>query len=148
MAAERTARAVWKGNLVDGSGEVSTVTTSVLQNQPVTWAARTEAADGKTSPEELLAAAHAACFSMALSAGLDRSGTPPERLEVTATATFDKVGEGWGVTTMDIRVKGNVPGIDRSAFDEAARAAGDGCPISGALKGNVDIRVTAELESS
>jgi osmotically inducible protein OsmC len=148
MAAQRTARAVWRGNLVNGGGEVSTETTSVLVNQPVTWAARTEAPDGKTSPEELLAAAHAACFSMALSGGLDRSGTPPDRLEVMATATFDKVGEGWGVTTMDIRVRGNVPGMDQAGFEEAARAAGEGCPISGALKGNVDIRVTAELESA
>jgi lipoyl-dependent peroxiredoxin len=147
MAAERTARAVWQGNLVAGSGEVSTETTSVLVNTPVTWAARTEAPDGKTSPEELLAAAHAACFCMALSGALDKAGTPPERLETTATATFDEVGEGWKVTTMVLQVKGKVPGVDAAAFEEAAQGAGEGCPISGALKGNVDIRVTAELES-
>jgi osmotically inducible protein OsmC len=147
MAAERTARAVWQGNLQQGSGEVSTESSSVLANVPVSWAARTEAPDGKTSPEELLAAAHAACFSMALSGGLDRAGTPPERLEVMATATFDKVGEGWKVTTMELQVRGTVPEADRAGFEEAARAAGEGCPISGALKGNVDIRVTAELAS-
>jgi lipoyl-dependent peroxiredoxin len=147
MAAERTARAVWQGNLVNGNGEVSTESTSVLVNTPVTWAARTEAPDGKTSPEELLAAAHAACFCMALSGALDKAGTPPERLETTATATFDEVGEGWKVTTMVLQVKGKVPGVDAAAFQEAARGAGEGCPISGALKGNVDIRVTAELES-
>lgn len=147
MAAQRTARAVWQGNLQEGSGEVSTVSTQVLVSQPVTWASRTEAPEGKTSPEELLAAAHAACFSMALSADLDREGTPPERLEVTATATFDKVGDGFKVTTMDIRVRGRVPGADQAAFERAAQGAGENCPISGALKGNVDIRVTAELES-
>jgi lipoyl-dependent peroxiredoxin len=147
MAAERTARAVWQGNLVNGNGEVSTESTSVLVSTPVTWAARTEAPDGKTSPEELLAAAHAACFCMALSGALDKAGTPPERLETTATATFDEVGEGWKVTTMVLQVKGKVPGVDAAAFEEAARGAGEGCPISGALKGNVDIRVTAELES-
>ena len=147
MAAERTARAVWQGNLVNGNGEVSTESTSVLVNTPVTWAARTEAPDGKTSPEELLAAAHAACFCMALSGALDKAGTPPERLETTATATFDEVGEGWKVTTMVLQVKGKVPGVDAAAFEEAAQGAGEGCPISGALKGNVDIRVVAQLES-
>jgi osmotically inducible protein OsmC len=148
MVAERTARAVWRGNLLEGSGEVSTESTSVLVNTPVTWAARTETPDGKTSPEELLAAAHAACFCMALSGALDKAGTPPERLETTATATFDQVGEGWKVTTAVIHVRGRVPGADQAGFEEAARGAGEGCPISGALKGNVDIRVTAELESS
>jgi osmotically inducible protein OsmC len=146
MAAERTARAVWQGNLLQGRGEVSTENTSVLVNQPVSWAARTETSDGKTSPEELLAAAHAACYCMALSGALDRSGTPPERLETTATATFDQVGEGWKVTTMVLQVR-KVPGADQAGFEEAARGAGDGCPISGALKGNVDILVTAELQS-
>jgi osmotically inducible protein OsmC len=147
MAAERTARAVWQGDLQSGTGEVSTETTSVLQRTPVTWAARTEEAGGKTSPEELLAAAHAACFNMALSGALARAGTPPERLETTATVTFDKVGEGWKVTTAVLNVRGRVQGADQSAFEEAARGAGEGCPISGALKGNVDIQVTAELES-
>ena len=148
MAAERTARSVWQGDLESGSGEVSTETTSALQSTPVSWAARTEDAGGKTSPEELLAAAHAACFNMALSGALGRAGTPPERLETTATTTFDKVGEKWKVTTAVLHVRGRVPGADQAAFDEAARTAGEGCPISGALKGNVDISVTAELESA
>jgi lipoyl-dependent peroxiredoxin len=147
MAAKRTARAVWQGDLQGGSGEVSTESSSVLRATPVSWAARTEEPGGKTSPEELLAAAHAACFCMALSGALGRAGTPPERLETTATATFDQVGEGWKVTMAVLHVRGRVPGADQAAFEEAARAAGDGCPISGALKGNVDIRVTAELES-
>jgi lipoyl-dependent peroxiredoxin len=148
MAAERTARAVWHGNLQQGSGEVSTESSSVLIGQPVSWAARTEAPEGMTSPEELLAAAHAACFCMALSAELDGAGTPPERLEVAATAAFDKVGQGWKVTTLDLAVRGAVRGADQTSFEEAARAAGEGCPISGALKGNVDIRVQAELVAS
>jgi lipoyl-dependent peroxiredoxin len=148
MAARRTARAEWEGNLMGGSGKVTTESSSVLGGVPVTWASRTEEPGGLTSPEELLAAAHAACFSMALSHGLDQAGTPPERLEVTATATFDQVGEGFAVTTMEITVRGNVPGIEQAAFEKAAEAAGEGCPISGAIKGNVDIRVTAELESA
>ena len=148
MVAERTARAVWRGNLLEGSGEVSTESTSVLVNTPVSWAARTETPDDKTSPEELLAAAHAACFCMALSGALDKAGTPPDRLETTATTTFDQVGEGWKVTTTVLHVRARVPGADQAGFEEAARGAGEGCPISGALKGNVDIRVTAELESS
>ena len=148
MAAERTARAVWQGNLMAGKGEVSTENSSVLVNTPVTWAARTEDPGGMTSPEELLAAAHAACFCMALSGALDKAGTPPDRLETTATTTFGQVGEGWKVTTAVIHVRGRVPGADQAAFEEAAGAAGEGCPISGALKGNVDIRVTAELESA
>ena len=102
MAAERRARAVWEGTLLEGQGRLSTESTPVLSEQPVTWASRTEDPRGRTSPEELLAAAHAACYAMALSAALGRGGTPAERLEVTATCAFDKVGEGWGVTAMDL----------------------------------------------
>jgi len=112
---------------------------------PVSWSARTEAAGGKTSPEELLAAAHAACFSMALSGGLGRLQKPPERLEVQAAATFDKVGDTWKVTTMELNVTGKVPGITPAEFESAAQAAGQGCPISNALKGNVAITVHAKL---
>lgn len=112
----------------------------------VSWSARTEASGGKTSPEELLAAAHAACFSMALSAGLGRMQKPPDRLTVSATATFDKVGDAWKVTTMELEVLGKVPGISAAEFQQAAQAAGQGCPISTALKGNVAISVRAKLE--
>jgi osmotically inducible protein OsmC len=146
MVARRTARAEWEGNLMEGRGKVTTESSSVLVSQPVTWASRTEEPGGLTSPEELLAAAHAACFAMALSHGLDEAGTRPEHLEVTATATFDKVGDGFAVTTMEIEVRGKVPGIDNAWFEKAAQAAGEGCPISGAIKGNVEIQVTAELE--
>lgn len=147
MAAERRARAVWEGTLLEGQGRLSTETTTVISDKPVTWAARTDDPGGKTSPEELLAAAHAACYAMALSAALARGGTPAERLEVTATCAFDKVGEGWGVTGMDLHVRGRVPGLDRAAFEEVSRAGEEGCPISNAIRGNVEIRLVAELEA-
>lgn len=144
MAAKRTAEAVWEHDLAHGHGTVKG-TSGAFGELAVSWAARTEAPGGKTSPEELLAAAHAACFSMALSAGLGRAGKPPERLNVSATATFDKVGEGWKVTTMELNVVGKVPGITAAEFENAAKAASQGCPISGALKGNVSISVQARL---
>ena len=106
MATERRARAVWEGTLLEGQGHLSTESTPVLSEQPVTWASRTEDPGGRTSPEELLAAAHAGCYAMALSAALADKGTPAERLDVTATCAFDKVGEGWGVTAMDLHVRG------------------------------------------
>lgn len=144
MAAKRTAIAVWEHDLIHGQGTVKG-TSGALGEVPVSWASRTEAPGGKTSPEELLAAAHASCYSMALSAGLGRMQKPPEKLTVSATATFDKVGDGWKVTTMDLEVTGKVPGISAAEFEQAAKAAGQGCPISGALKGNVAITVHAKL---
>lgn len=138
------ATATWLGELAKGQGTVKGESGGLSSTQ-VTWSARTEASGGKSSPEELLAAANASCFSMALSAGLGRQGKPPERLDVRATCTFDKVGEGWKVTTMLLDVTGKVPGLDAAAFQQAATAAGANCPISSALKGNVEIRVTARL---
>lgn len=135
MAATRQARAVWKGDLMKGSGEVTAVSSGRFDALPVSWAARTEEPGGKTSPEELLAAAHASCFSMALSGGLAKSGTPPERLEVTATVTFDTVADIWTVTSSELEVTGIVPGIDEEAFAKAAERAKDDCPVSRALKG-------------
>jgi osmotically inducible protein OsmC len=148
MAARRTARAVWSGTLAEGSGTVTAETSGVFSELPVTWAARTEESGGLTSPEELLAAAHAACFCMALSGGLARAGTPAERLEVTATATFDKVGDGWKVVSSELALRGVVPGADAAAFQEAADGAKENCPISGAIKGNVEITLTSELAQS
>jgi lipoyl-dependent peroxiredoxin len=145
MAAQRTAHAVWEGDLLHGHGTVKG-TSGAIAELPISWSARTEASGGKTSPEELLAAAHAACFSMAFSNGLAKAQHPAQRLAVTATATFDKVGDGWKVTTMELGVVGKVPGISAADFEAAAKAAGAGCPISGALKGNVEIRVQAKLE--
>jgi osmotically inducible protein OsmC len=147
MAATRVARVVWEGDLLQGGGQVWTESSGVLVGMPVTWASRTEDPQGRTSPEELLAAAHASCFSMALSADLARAGHPPERLEVTATATFEKTDPGWRVTTMRLEVSGRVPGLDEAAFAEAAERAKEGCPISNALKGNVRMEVAARLES-
>lgn len=144
MAAKRSAQAVWQGDLAHGSGTVRG-TTGALGEVAVSWASRTEAPGGKSSPEELLAAAEAACYSMALSAGLGRLKKPPERLEVTATATFDKVGEAWRVTTMELEVMGKVPGLTPEEFEKATQDAATGCPISNALKGNVAISVRARL---
>jgi lipoyl-dependent peroxiredoxin len=145
MATKSTAEAVWEGDLPKGHGRVKG-TSGGLAETSVSWAARTGTATGLTTPEELLAAAHAACYSMALSAGLGRMMKPPEQLRVKATATFDKVGEGWKVTTMEIAVVGKVPGLTASEFESAAKAAGDSCPISGVMKGNVAVSVRASLE--
>jgi len=145
MAAKRTAQAVWEGDLLRGHGTVKG-TSGALGEVGVSWGSRTEAPAGKTSPEELLAAAHASCFSMALAAGLGRMQKPPLRLAVSATATFDKVGDGWKVTTMELDVTGKVPGMTAAEFETAAKAAGEGCPISGALKGNVHVTVRAKLD--
>ncbi|HEY6201611.1 MAG TPA: OsmC family peroxiredoxin [Candidatus Limnocylindria bacterium] len=145
MAAKRQARAKWNGDLATGSGEVSSVTSGKFSSLPVSWGARTEAPQGKTSPEELLAAAHASCFAMALSAGLAKGGTPPETLEVTSTVTFDKVGENWTVVSSDLQVTGVVPGLNEAGFAKAAEGAKDGCPISRALKNNVKLSVKSTL---
>ena len=145
MAATRQARAKWNGDLAKGSGEVSAVSSGKFNALPVSWGARTESPQGKTSPEELLAAAHASCFSMALSADLAKAGTPPETLEVTSTVTFDKVGDKWTVVSSDLEVTGVVPGLDQAAFAKAAEGAKDGCPISRALKNNVKLSVKSTL---
>lgn len=141
MAAKRTANAVWEKDLLRGQGRVQG-TSGGLPQVMVSWSSRTEASAGKTSPEELLAAAHAACFSMALSNTLAKLQKPPERIEVQATCTFDKVGDGWSVTTMELDVAGKVPGADAAQFAEAAKTASVNCPISRALKGNVEVRIT------
>ncbi len=146
MAVVSSATATWQGDLTSGSGEVSSNTSEHLRSLPVTWAARTEDPQGRTTPEELLAAAHAACFSMAFSNGLAKTGTTAERLEVTAKVTFDKAEVGWGVKSSHITVRGTVPGADAAAFRQAAEAAKDGCPISKALAGNVELSVEATLE--
>jgi osmotically inducible protein OsmC len=141
--AERTATSVWEGDLAHGNGILS-LTSGATDDLPVTWASRTERSAGKTSPEELIAAAHASCFSMALSHGLAESGHPPDRLEVSATVTLSLDG-GPKVTSSHLTVRGTVPGLDADGFAEAAKGAADGCPISGALKGNLEITVDAQL---
>lgn len=147
MAATRKAEAVWEGDLMTGKGQVTATSSGIFKDQAVTWASRTESSNGKTSPEEMLAAAHASCFSMALSHGLAQNKTPPRKLEVTATVTFEKVDAGFRVTSSALEVKGWVPGMNVNGFEQAAQAAKDGCPISAAMKGNVQLSVKATLMS-
>ncbi len=142
--AERNAECIWSGDLAHGGGSVSSGS-GALSDLEVTWASRTERSEGKTSPEELVAAAHASCFSMALSHGLTEAGTPPDELSVTANVTLDERDGAPTVTTSELTVSGRVPGIDQETFIKAATEAGKNCPISRALNG-VEIHVTASLE--
>jgi osmotically inducible protein OsmC len=146
MSAIRRAEATWSGALAQGSGAVSAISSGAFSSLPVTWASRTEASDGRTSPEELVAAAHASCFAMALSGTLGRAGTPPERLDVSAEVTFDKLEAGWRVVSSALTVNGVVPGMSAADFEAAAQSTKDGCPISVALAGNVALSVKATLE--
>jgi osmotically inducible protein OsmC len=144
MATERHAEVSWQGSLIEGSGRIERVGTGAFGPLDVTWAARSEDPTGTTtSPEELLAAAHAACFSMALSHGLAQAGTAPERLATRASVTFVP---GTGITKVALEVRGTVPGLDAEGFREAAEAAKDGCPVSQALAGVPEITVEATLE--
>jgi lipoyl-dependent peroxiredoxin len=142
--AQSRADAVWEGSLTRGSGTVS-FSSAAAPPLPVSWASRTKRSAGVTSPEELVAAAHASCYCMALSGELAEHGTPPERLEASAVVTFAQVDGGFKVASSVLTVKGSVPGLDAATFARIAAAAKDGCPISGALKGNVVITLTAEL---
>jgi lipoyl-dependent peroxiredoxin len=143
--ARSKARAVWEGDLAKGGGRVSPGS-EAFGEQEVTWASRTERSAGKTSPEELIAAAHASCYAMAFSHTLAQGGHAPEQVEVTAEVTFD-TDSGPKITTSELTVRARVPGIDEAAFQEAAEGAKEGCPVSGALKGNVEITLNATLES-
>ena len=142
--ADRTAHVMWKGSLIEGAGTITSVGSGAFGPLDVTWASRAEDSDGRTSPEELVAAAHATCFSMALSHALAEAGTPPERLDVDATVTFVP---GTGITKSALAVKAVVPGIDEPAFLHAAQTAKENCPVSQALKGNVEITLDAALDS-
>src|SRR3954469_884952 len=146
MAATREARAVWTGDLLSGNGVVSGGSRK-FNDLPISWGSRTEAPAGRTSPEELLAAGHASCFAMALSADLARAGLKPERLEVGARVTFDKVADKWTVVSSELEVKGTVAGADAARFAQAAEGAKDNCPISRALKGNVKLTVKPTLST-
>ena len=145
MAAIRRADVIWSGPLATGAGSVSASTSAAFAELPVSWASRTEAADGRTSPEELIAAAHASCFAMALSGALARAGTPPDRLDVNAEVTFDKLDAGWRIVSSALTVVGVVPGMSAEDFLAAAEATRDGCPVSKALVGNVALSVQATL---
>ena len=142
--AERTANSAWDGDLPHGSGKVSGAS-GALGELPVTWASRTERSDGKTSPEELIAAAHAACYSMALAHGLTEAGNPPEHLDVSAKVTLDERDGAPTVTSSELTVSGQVPGIDQATFEQAAQDAGKGCPVSRALAA-LEITVNATLQ--
>jgi osmotically inducible protein OsmC len=141
--AERSATTAWEGNLPKGNGTLNGAS-GALSDLGVTWASRTERSNGQTSPEELIAAAHSSCFSMALSNELSESGNDPERLEVTAKVTLDQRDGAPTVTTSELTVTGTVPAIDQAAFEAAAQEAGKNCPISRALAG-VHISVNATL---
>jgi lipoyl-dependent peroxiredoxin len=146
--AERQAQASWEGDLIGGAGTVTAASSGALGELAVTWAARTEAPAGKTSPEELIAAAHAACFSMALSHELAQGSNAPERIDVTSTVTLDQVDGAPTVTRCALEVRGRVPGIDAAAFEAAAQSAGRNCPISRLLAGgSAEIAVDATLVS-
>ena len=140
--ADRTANVVWTGSLMEGGGKIESVGSGAFGPLDVTWASRAEESEGRTSPEELIAAAHAACFSMALSHGLAQAGTPAERLETSATVTFVP---GTGITKVALVVRGSVSGLDEAAFLETAEAARDGCPVSKALTGVPEITLDAAL---
>jgi len=145
MAITRFAEVAWNGDLVSGTGSINYVSSGAFTRLPVTWASRTEAHNGRTSPEELVASAHASCFSMSLAGRLARNETPATKLTVTAVVTFDKGDAGWRITTSELTVVGVVPGLDEAKFAELADGAKDGCPISQALKGNVELSVVATL---
>ncbi|GAA2324075.1 MULTISPECIES: OsmC family peroxiredoxin [Streptomyces] len=140
MATTRTAHTVWQGNLAEGKGTV-TFDSSGIGEQPVSWPSRAEQANGKTSPEELIAAAHSSCFSMALSHGLTQAGNPPTQLTTQAEVTFQP---GTGITGIHLTVEGTVEGLDEAAFVAAAEDAKKNCPVSQALAGT-EITLSAKL---
>jgi lipoyl-dependent peroxiredoxin len=146
MATTRRATATWTGDLLSGNGTVTAATTGTFRDQATTWASRIGETEGTISPEELLAAAHASCYSMAFSNILAKAGTPPTRVDVEVTVGADKLEAGFTVTNAAIVVRGVAPGATQESFAAAADQAKDGCPISRALKGNVAMTVEATLQ--
>jgi osmotically inducible protein OsmC len=143
MATDRRADVTWNGSLMEGSGTITKTTSGAIGEQKVSWPARAEDAQGgTTSPEELIAAAHAACFAMALSHGLAQAGNAPEELQTSSTVTFQP---GTGITKIALTVEGRVPGVDDAAFQQAAQAAKENCPVSKALGGVPEITLEATL---
>jgi osmotically inducible protein OsmC len=143
MATDRKAEVTWQGDLMSGAGRIDSVTSGAFGGLDVSWLARSEEPGGKTSPEELIAAAHASCFSMALSGGLAKDGHAPEQLKTTATVTFQP---GEGITKVALEVVGRVPGMDEDGFKQAAEGAKENCPVSKALAGVPEITLSARLE--
>ena len=144
---KRTAAATWKGSLEDGEGSVSR-TTSGQGSEPLTWEARVGQPGGRTSPEELIAAAHAGCYSMALAHVLDEQGIHPDHLDVTATCDLELGQDGPRIAAIELEVHGRIPGLEAAAFEEASRRAEATCPVSNALRGNLEIRVRSVLETT
>jgi len=142
MATDRSAKTVWQGDLMNGSGTIAEVPSGAFGPLDVSWASRAEEPNGKTSPEELIAAAWSSCFAMALSNGLAKAGNPPEKLETSATVTFQP---GQGITKGALTVRGTVPGLDADGFRAAADDAKQNCPVSKALAGVPDVSVEATL---
>ena len=142
MATDRTVSATWHGSLLEGSGTIHAAGSGAFGPLPVSWASRAEEPDGKTSPEELIAAAHAACFAMALSSGLAKNGTPADQLDTSATVTFQP---GEGIVRIALTVRGTVPGIDADTFAAKAADAKAGCPVSKALAAVPEITLDAAL---
>jgi lipoyl-dependent peroxiredoxin len=143
VATDRRAEVTWRGSLLEGSGAIGSTTSGAFGGLGVTWKARSEdETGGLTSPEELIAAAHAACFSMALSSGLAKDGHPPDELHTSATVTFQP---GEGITRIALTVEGRVPGLDEDGFEAAAQTAKENCPVSKALAGVPEISLEARL---
>lgn len=143
--ATRQSEIVWDGALASGTGTLSSGS-GALSQLPVTWASRTERPDGKTSPEELIAAAHASCFAMALALMLGESHTPPERLLISAACTLDEVDGAPRITTVALTIHARVTGLDQAGLEQTVERAADLCPVSNALRGNVEISLRSELE--
>lgn len=146
LHAERQAEMIWEGNLVQGKGKIG-LGSKTVEQLPMTWAARTERPGGKTSPEELLAAAHAGCYAMALALTLAEAGKQPERLQVNAVCTLEEVAGKPRITRMNLEVRGKVPGLDAADFEQAAQQAEQLCPVSNALRNNIAIQLNAHLVS-
>lgn len=144
---EREANATWEGNLANGKGVITRVTSGVLSDLPVTWAARTQAPNDKTSPEELLAAAQASCYAMALSNTLAKEGFQATQLDVSAVCGAGRSTGALVIETMDITVRGRVPGLDGAEFERIALLAEQGCPVAGAVRNNLTIAVHATLSA-
>jgi lipoyl-dependent peroxiredoxin len=143
MATDRTASVTWSGSLMDGAGRIDSVGSGAIGPLDVTWASRAEDPQGRTSPEELIAAAWASCFSMALSHALAGAGTPPTTLSTSVTVTFQP---GEGIVKGRIAVRGDVPGLDAAGFRDAAEGAKRNCPVSKALAGIPEVALEAELQ--
>jgi osmotically inducible protein OsmC len=145
MAIERNAKATWQGDLKGGSGEFDLLSSGAIEGEQVTFASRFEQPGGKTSPEELIAAAHATCFSMALANGLAQDGHAPTKLETEAQVTLDNTGEGFGITAIQLKVRGQVEGLEEGDFKQAAEQAKKNCPVSKALAAVPRIELDASL---